>query len=124
MKVVPMGKQEATRLDSDCIRCICIGTTLSKTKCVRSRNGRSLQHPKQISAPAIVKGTRRTIVVLYLHVQCSQLHCVRTFHRCSRVFAVLIVANATAWAMYVYMKITVSGKIMLSGAFKTEVHKA
>ena len=31
-----------------------IGITSSKTKCVRLRNGRSLQHPKQISARAIV----------------------------------------------------------------------
>jgi len=30
----------------------------------------------------------------------SQLHCVRTFHKCSRVFAVLIISKATAWAMY------------------------
>jgi len=43
--------------------CLPIGTTSSKTKCVRSRNGRSLLHPKQISTTAIVGGTRRTIVV-------------------------------------------------------------
>jgi len=35
-------------------------------------NGRSLHHPKQISAPAIVEGTRRTIVVLLPCVQCLQ----------------------------------------------------
>jgi len=29
------------------------------------------------------------------------MRCARTFRRCSRVFAVLIVANTTAWAMYV-----------------------
>ena len=31
----------------------------------------------------------------------SQLRCVRTFCKCSRVFAVQIVANVMAWAMYV-----------------------
>jgi len=31
----------------------------------------------------------------------SQLRCVRTFRKCPRVFAVVIVAKATAWAMYV-----------------------
>ena len=33
--------------------CLPIGITSSKTKCVRLRNGRSLQHPKQISAWAM-----------------------------------------------------------------------
>ena len=46
-----------------------IGTTSSKTKCVRPKNGRSLQHPKQTFAPAIVEDIRRTIVVLLLCVQ-------------------------------------------------------
>jgi len=41
------------RVDS----CLLIEATSSKTKCERSRKGRSLQHPKQISAPAIVEGT-------------------------------------------------------------------
>jgi len=59
-----------------------------------------VQHPKQISAPAIVEGTPRTIVVLLLCVSVqlylySQLRCVRTFRKCSRVFAVQIVADAT-----------------------------
>ena len=88
--------------------CLPIGTTSSKTNCVRSRNGRSVQHPKpkQIPAPATVEDTRRTIVVLllrvcnYLH---SQLRCVKTFGRCSRAFAVQIVAYATTWAMYVFV---------------------
>ena len=48
--------------------CLPIGITSSKTKCVRLRNGRSLQrslqHPKQISARAIVDATGRTILVL------------------------------------------------------------
>ena len=39
----------------------------------------------KISVLAIVEGTRRTIVVLLLCVQCSQLRCVRTSRRCSRV---------------------------------------
>ena len=42
--------------------------TLSKTKCVRLRNGRSLQHPKQISARAIVDATGRTILVLCSYI--------------------------------------------------------
>ena len=77
--------------------CLPIGISSSKTKCVRLRNGRSLQHPKQISARAIVDATGRTILVLCL-VPClySQLRCIR----CSRVFVVLIAAKATAWAMY------------------------
>jgi len=33
----------------------------------------------------------------------SQLRCVRTFRKCSLVFAVLIVAKATAWAMYLLL---------------------
>ena len=43
-----------------------------KTKCVRLRNGRTLQHPKQISARAIVNATGRTILVL-----CSCIVCTR-----------------------------------------------
>ena len=46
--------------------CLPIGISSSKTKCVRLRNGRSLQHPKQISARAIVDATGRTILVLCL----------------------------------------------------------
>jgi len=45
-----------------------------------------------------------TFFALSLCVQCSQLRCVRTFPRCSRVFAVLIVANATAWATVAYVE--------------------
>ena len=46
--------------------CLHIGTTSLKTKCVRLRNERSFQHPKQISSRAIVDGTRRTILVVHL----------------------------------------------------------
>ena len=44
--------------------CLRIGTTSLKTMCMWLRNGVSLQHPKQISAWVIIKGTIRTIVVL------------------------------------------------------------
>ena len=59
---------------------------------VLAGNGRSLQHPERPSACGkwpIVEGIRRTILVLLLCVyEYSQLRCVRTFRRCSRVFAV------------------------------------
>ena len=64
--------------------CIPIGTTSAKTKCVRSRNGR--WHSKDNCA---------VTVCMQLLVY-SPLRCVRTFRRCSCVFAVQIVANATA----------------------------
>jgi len=48
-----------------------IGTTSSKTKCVLLRNGRSLQHLKQISSRAIVEGTRRAILVLCSYIACN-----------------------------------------------------
>jgi len=66
--------------------CLPIGITSSKTKCVRLRNGRCLQHPKQTSARAIETSARaivdaagRTILVLCV-VYClnSQLYCTRT----------------------------------------------
>ena len=48
--------------------------------CVRLRNGRSLQHPKQISARAIVEGIRRTILVLCSNlVQYSQMRYEKDF---------------------------------------------
>jgi len=75
--------------------CLPLGTTSSKTKCVRLRNERSLQHPKQISARAIVEGTRKTILVLCSYtvvILHSQLRCVRTFRTCSRVSTVQFVA--------------------------------
>jgi len=54
--------------------CLPIGITSSKTKCVRLRNGRSLQHPKQISARAIVNATGRTILVLCISVLAIALY--------------------------------------------------
>ena len=48
---------------------------------------------KQISAPAIVEGTRRTILVCALTLLYSQLLCVRTFRQCSRVVAVQLVEH-------------------------------
>ena len=65
--------------------CLPVGITSSKTKCVRLRNGRSLQHPKQISARAIVDAT------VQLHCLYSQLrNCVvqELSAKCSRVFVV------------------------------------
>ena len=83
--------------------CPPIGIISAKTKCVRLRKGLSLQHPKKMFTQAIVEDTRRTIIALCSCTAVkwySQLHCVRTFRRCSRVFAVQFVAFATAWAMY------------------------
>ena len=51
--------------------CLPIGTTSSKTKCMQSRNGQSLQHPKQVSARTIVEGTRSTILVLCSYIVCN-----------------------------------------------------
>jgi len=66
--------------------CLPIGITSSKTKYVRLRNGRSLQHPKQISARAIVDAT-----ILVLCIVCTRncVVCIRS------VFVVLIAAKAT-----------------------------
>ena len=44
--------------------CLPIEITSSKTKCVRLRNWRSLQHPKQNYARAIVDATGKAILVL------------------------------------------------------------
>ena len=52
--------------------CLPVGITSSKTKCVRLRNGRSLQHPKQISARVIVDATGRTILVLCSYIVCTR----------------------------------------------------
>jgi len=73
--------------------CLPIRRTSSKTKYVRLTNGRSLQHPKETSARAIVEGTRRTFFVLHSYVVVIlPLRCVWTFHtfvgtfnRCSRI---------------------------------------
>ena len=63
--------------------------------------------PNQIYGRAIVEGTRRTILALCRYtaeILYSRLRCVRTFCRCSRVFAVQIVAFAMAWTMYICIK--------------------
>ena len=52
--------------------CLPIGITSSKTKCVWLRNGRSLQHPKQVSARAIVDATGRTILLLCSYIVCTR----------------------------------------------------
>jgi len=66
----------------------------------------------KISVLAIVEGTRRTIVVLLLCVQCSQLRCVRTSRRCSRVLIwssdrrerlILIFAIFMFYIFYIYI---------------------
>ena len=71
-----------SRPDSDgrVAYCLPIEITSSKTKCVRLRNGRSLQHPKTNLCP----GDRRchwknnSCVV---HCLYSQLRCIRTFRK-------------------------------------------
>jgi len=73
--------------------CLPIGITSSKTKCVRLRNGLSLQRPKQISARAIVDGQflccAFSVLAITLYKNFPQ-----------NVLVVLIAAKATAWAMY------------------------
>jgi len=71
------GRQGSTRPDSD-EDCIHIGMfpSFSRNNFVEHqvrglRNGRSLQHPKQISALAIVEGARRTILVLCSYIACN-----------------------------------------------------
>jgi len=60
--------------------CLPIGITSSKTKCVRLRNRRSLQHPKQISA-RIVDSTGILDNSCVVHCLYSQLRCIRTIRK-------------------------------------------
>jgi len=69
--------------------CLPIGITSSKTKCVRLRNGRSLQHPKTNLCPGDCR--------CHWKDNSCVVHCLYELPaKCSRVFVVLIAAKATA----------------------------
>jgi len=80
--------------------CLPIGTTL-KTKCVRLKNGRSLQHPKQTSAWAIIDATRRTILMLCSYIVCLAIALYKHKRNCALYKRNC--AKATAWAMHMYV---------------------
>jgi len=71
--------------------------------CLPSGIEKSLQHPKQVSARAIVDALEGQFFCCALSVLAIALY--KNFPlKCSRVFVVLIAAKATAWTIYIYIR--------------------